>query len=552
MRFLLVDDNILVLNVRSREEPPETEVWDGFGVSTPEQSGRVMAVDANTGKALWESKQDKIAPVTLAARNGQVYYSNYKQVVCLDMASGDELWRTEPLQLEKKFRATCGTLVAQDEVVLYAAGESQPRVHAFSAKTGELIWKGPNYHAYPQTPDLFVADGLVWLGNGSDDANETKVIRQGFDPVTGEVRREIIAPYLKTAGHHWRCYRSKATDRYLLLHKRGIEFLDLAGSDHMRHDWVRPPCVYGVLPANGLSYFAPHPCVCYPGVLLDSFNALAASRPQGEAKAEPLTGDERLHRGPAWERIDRLREGAEKQHPEDWPMYRHDPKRSGSVGTAAPVNLKRQWRTLLGGELTPPVVADGRLLVAEKDAHTVHALDAESGGRLWRFTAGGRIDSPPAIYGQLVVFGCADGRVYCLRASDGQLVWRFVAAPQERRILVRDQLESVWPVHGSVLLQKDAISNSPWPLVYCTAGRSSMLDGGIHIFGLDLYSGRVVYQNCLEGPDADPFQKSARDASLTAGNMDGAKSDILVSDGADVYSLPGTVPGRPYPYYASA
>ena len=39
--------------------------------------------------------------------------------------------------------------------------------------------------------------------------------------------------------------------------------------------------------------------------------------------------------------------------------------------------------------------AGGRVVVAEIDAHRVHAIDAASGEVLWQFTAGGRVDSPP-------------------------------------------------------------------------------------------------------------------------------------------------------------
>ncbi len=84
-----------------------------------------------------------------------------------------------------------------------------------------------------------------------------------------------------------------------------------------------------------------------------------------------------------------------------------------------------------------------------------------------------------------------------LQASTGKLVWRFRAAPTRRQILVYDQLESTWPVHGSVLLQHDRISGKP--LVYVTAGRSSYLDGGIYVYALDPLAGKVIYQTQLDG-----------------------------------------------------
>jgi hypothetical protein len=175
-------------------------------------------------------------------------------------------------------------------------------------------------------------------------------------------------------------------------------------------------------------------------------------------------------------------------------------------------------------------MADGRVLVAEKDAHAVHALDAESGRALWSYTAGGRIDSPPTIHGSLALFGSADGWVYCLRAEDGEEVWRFLAAPWERRIAAFGQVESAWPVHGSVVVQPDVTSDPPRPVVYFTAGRSSYLDGGIYVYGVEPQTGELIHQTCLSGPRPDPFQDPGG-----AGYMDGAKSDLLVSDGADLF-----------------
>jgi hypothetical protein len=172
------------------------------------------------------------------------------------------------------------------------------------------------------------------------------------------------------------------------------------------------------------------------------------------------------------------------------------------------------------------VVAGDRLYVAGKDEHTLHALDIKDGRRLWQFTAAGRIDSPPTVHGELVLFGCADGRVYCLRAVDGELVWRFRAAPSDRRIVAFGQLESPWRVHGSVLVTGG--------VVYCTAGRSSYLDGGIWVFGLDPQTGEILHEARL-----DTWARTREDAQgkpfVPAYHMEGTHSDILVSQGDSIY-----------------
>ena len=37
----------------------------------------------------------------------------------------------------------------------------------------------------------------------------------------------------------------------------------------------------------------------------------------------------------------------------------------------------------------------------------------------------------------------------CLRAADGALCWRFRVAPEDRRMVAYDQLESAWPASAS-------------------------------------------------------------------------------------------------------
>jgi outer membrane protein assembly factor BamB len=203
-------------------------------------------------------------------------------------------------------------------------------------------------------------------------------------------------------------------------------------------------------------------------------------------------------------------------------MYRRDTQRSGTATTAVPAKLQQCWEVPLTVPGTQPVIVGDRLWVAEKDAHRIRCLSATDGHDLWSYTAGGRIDSSPTVYGGLVLFGCADGSVVCLRASDGELVWRFRAAPGRERLVSYGQLESVWPVHGSVLVQEG--------VVYFAAGRSSFLDGGIAVYGLDARTGQVRYEHVLEGPWPDIHTDVG-----TPFAMEGALPDLFVSDGNDLY-----------------
>ena len=88
-------------------------------------------------------------------------------------------------------------------------------------------------------------------------------------------------------------------------------------------------------------------------------------------------------------------------------------------------NIKSLWKRDLGQKLSAPIAVGNRVYVSAVDAHTVYALDRESGKVIWSFIADGRIDTPPTYYKGMLLFGTRNGYAYCLRARDGALSWRF-------------------------------------------------------------------------------------------------------------------------------
>ena len=164
------------------------------------------------------------------------------------------------------------------------------------------------------------------------------------------------------------------------------------------------------------------------------------------------------------------------------------------------------------------------LFVAARKTHTVHALSQTDGRYAWNFTAGGRIDSSPTYAYGHVLFGSRDGYVYCLRAADGVLRWRFLAAKNDKRLFDFEQLESVWPVFGSVLVIGQE--------AFVTAGRSIFLDGGITFYRLDVASGQVLDEQQLTGvdPAGKDYHQWVMDLSMPTGN-----NEILSSNGKHIY-----------------
>ena len=467
----------------------------------------LVAIELSSGKTLWQKPAGRMTPLTLAAAKGTVCYLNAEGLTALDLRSGQQRWQTTvPPRKGNDTQMGATLLIAQNEVLLIANGPN-----AYTLADGKLLWNsdavvGPSFRG---VPDLMVANGLVWAGT---------MTTIGLNLLTGEKARTIDVGDLFTAGHHPRCYRSKATEDYLIWSKRGVEFMDIVnGNNHSGNDWCRTVCRSGFVPANGMLYVPPTPCRCQPGVQMTGFNAFtAASSEEQEAQNK-----ERLERGPAYAEIRNSQTAI--QNTEDWPTYRKDNARSGNARTSLATNLKQAWVSQLGGRITPPVIAGGALYVASKDSHAVYCLDAETGKERWSYTAGGPVDSPPTIAQGRAIFGCADGSVYCLNAADGALAWRFDAAPCNKTIVSYGHLESAWPVHGSVLV-KDNVA-------YCAAGRSSFLDGGIYLYGLTIATGQPLYQQHLDGP----WSVASKDRHPHA--MEGTSSDILVCNGDNLFML---------------
>lgn len=476
----------------------------------------LMAFEAETGKQLW-ARTTKIAPLTLSANNNSVCFHDGEKVVCVDQKTGDVTWNSEAVTRRKTFTFNFGPrMVTWKDVVLYAGGDG--KMVSLDAASGKELWtsKHPN-SGYQSPQDLMVLKGLVWCApttSGKDSGVFT-----GRDPRTGEVKKEF-KPDVDTYWFHHRCYIAKATDNFLMPSRTGIEFVDPEKEHWDIHHWVRGGCLYGVMPCNGLTYAPPHNCACYPEAKLFGFNALA---PYSETRPVPAIVSEegRLEKGPAY--LDGL--DGESSGTDDWPTYRGDKERSGMTKQAIAAKVTNKWTADLGGRITSPVIADGRVYVAQIDNHTLHAFDEQTGEAKWTFTAGARIDSPPTVHLGRVVFGGADGWVYCVKASTGKLVWRYRAAPLDRRTMAYEQLESLWPVHGSVLIRDKTI--------YTVAGRSNFLDGGLRLLRLDLQTGNKISETIMD--ETNPATGNNLQEVLEVLQMPVGLPDILSSDDKYVY-----------------
>lgn len=544
--ILLMDHVLLVLKGSPVAEHAAGHVSFKSLFKTPNQKA-IVAIDIKTGEPLWtwSDPNANAMPETLGTDGKGVYAQLNDSVVCLDFKTGKEKWsfgdRGDKRTSIKGFGKH--VLVASDGVVLC---NLLNRLVALSAVDGQKLWETQGGMGFHAPPDVFVIDGLVWTGDHPKDSVAPPPVRdfnRALDLHTGEVKLENhVMVDIQTAGHHHRCYREKATRRYIIAGKRGMEMQDLMGEEHSRNNWVRGTCQYGMMPANGLVYAPSHSCGCYPESKLWGFYAMAARRPMSR-----VTDAQRLTKGPAFG--DSRHAATVGASTSDWPTLRQNALRSGIASTPVPSKLQQAWTVGLSGRLTQPVIADGRVVVSSVDANTVYAIDEQTGKTIWTRTVGGRVDSAPTIHAGTVLFGCADGNVYCLRLSDGELAWRFLAAPQDLKTVSYNRVESIWPVHGSVLVLNG--------VVYCAAGRSTWLDKGMDLYGLDPSTGAVVFSNHYESrhptagegkdqasPEHDKANAQNRADYKTALQPDrsdsfsmagGSIADILVSDGKNVF-----------------
>ncbi|MCU0872310.1 MAG: PQQ-like beta-propeller repeat protein [Pirellulaceae bacterium] len=531
---IIHEDGLLYLVADANAEKEEFQ--NGPRMNYP--SGRwivrnkqVLCCDLDAGKVLWSKTFDWVAPSTLSASRGKVYLFDGKQVVSLSREDGSVLWKSAELPVWQQMATFYAPkLVVQEGVVMFVGGEdyvphrgsAAGQVAGLSTENGKVLWTAKHLSGGYQSPgDLLVIDGKMWSANvtsGRKDSPTGTGDILARNPGSGQEEKQFedIPAYW----FHHRCYPAKATEDYLIMSRTGTEFVDLKTGEWTLHHWVRGACLYGIMPANGLLYAPQHPCSCYIGAKMYGFTALAPVH-SSQRVLQPTADEQRLS---IFGDAQAVFPKQQTHEVGEWPTYRSDLARSGLVaGIGEPNKLK--WSAKLPGPLTQPVIADQKVLVADKDNPVLCAFAAGTGEPVWRFVPGGRIDSSPAIYKGLVYFGATDGFIYCLDLGSGALRWKYQAAPALANHMYLERMEATHPVHGNVLVMNDRL--------YTVAGRSMFTDGGIRFLILDALTGRKLKEHVMD--DKVPGTDEPLQMQHEILNMPMALSDLLSSNGKKIF-----------------
>ena len=467
----------------------------------------------------------------------------HDEVVCLDFATGRELWRKTLEDVKVLFDRRGVKICFIDEKVLGLMEENV--FTALSTADGRELWSerpgnSSKWWTYHRFAGHFFRDGQVWLHmKDTAYAFDSQEHWSVFEAETGKLVREFTSkglwPRTSSPGKEG-CSQPLVTDKYLVF-PRMATFIDLETGEKQHHKFYRGSCVLGIVPANGMFYTPPEACACF-SEHVHGFMALSSRA--GIELLGPARTEDRLEKGPAW--TGEAAAGAGEG--DAWPQYRGNAARGAAsssvlwrqasvpadapdgrarkpaatalselwatpVATLADCRSRREWNMRTGNIISAPAIAGGKVFVAVPDSHQMLALDAQTGAKIWQFTADGRIDTPPSVVQGLCLFGSRDGRIYCLRATDGALVWRSLAAPNERRMIAHGQPESLWPV-TSVLIHGGRL--------FAAAGRAPDADGGVVLAALDPATG-------------NPFWRKTINEGL------GGQSDVLTSDAKSLYLL---------------
>jgi alcohol dehydrogenase (cytochrome c) len=139
------------------------------GVMYVAQYNRVHALDAATGRVIWEYQRQ---PANTGWQRGVGIYGNKvfmmaadNAVVALDSRTGNVMWEAHPSQEGRRFQGPA-PFVAKGKVIVSGSGQGGGFIEAFDSETGKPVWHW-NAIPGPGEPGHETWAGDSWKNGGS-------------------------------------------------------------------------------------------------------------------------------------------------------------------------------------------------------------------------------------------------------------------------------------------------------------------------------------------------------------------------------------------------
>lgn len=527
------------------------------GVLLQTRQEEMIALDAVTGRLLWSQclnarsqvpdsrtgEQTQVRhqwhhPMIL---DGRVYavegeparswsYTHWpmgvvRTIHCFDLKTGDTKWTWKwPQEIGQPAAAYNMTPVGDWLGLMLRTDptKSSPPAVVFVHRDGEqfkyagetpynLGWGKGIGGGHSHARLLFV-DGKVWVNGTTNPIGAIDLSSPGDQALWNMTYAKLPRPV--------GCTVTRATPNYVF---GSLTTYSLKENEIRHTNAARSVCDVGATPAAGMTFITPTQCFCAP--YLPGYKAFHPRPFEGE---EPI---ERLEKGQA-------KSAARSNMPSDWPMYMANARRSNWTEAKVPGPIEQLWSIrpvvepaddpivadwrdnwYTQGPATPVSIAEGVAVFALVDRQQIVAIDHVTGGERWRTTVDGRIDTSPTIKGGLVYVGTRNAWIYALNRDTGELVWRFFTAPRHDLMMSFGQLESRWPLHGTVVVADDG--------VWAIAGRHNDTDAGLWWWNLDAQTGRLIARGRL---GSDELSSEVGVGLRSDGQQSGANTPI-VTDG---------------------
>jgi alcohol dehydrogenase (cytochrome c) len=149
------------------------------GVMYISQYNRVHALDAGTGRLIWEYFRQ---PANVGWQRGVGIYQNKifavgadSVLIALDSRTGNPLWEAKPSQAGKRFQGPA-PFVAKGKVIMSGSGEGGGFIEAFDTETGKSVW---TWNAIPGPGE---PGHETWMGDSWRNGGSPIWVSGSFDP----------------------------------------------------------------------------------------------------------------------------------------------------------------------------------------------------------------------------------------------------------------------------------------------------------------------------------------------------------------------------------